>query len=535
LLHSIDGCVRQRRIGYRRGIGCAAGARCRFGAVAALGTGACLRTDDASCITGQPRAADGGLAVAGLRDERIQRMALLICLGALASLIFLAYRGFSVILIAPLAAMAAVLMTDPAAVAPAFSGLYMDKLGTFVKLYFPVFLLGAVFGKLIEISGAARSLVGGITRLFGPNHAILAIAVVGMLLTYGGVSVFVVVFATYPFAVELFRQADIPKRLIPATIALSAFTITMDALPGTPQIQNIIPTTFFKTTAYAAPLLGIVSALITFVACFSYLVWQQRRAAVRGEGYGSGHVNEPDDRGDAVHLPVALALLPLLVVALGNRAFLALVERGYGRPAIAALTPAAPVVQEVKANAALWSLEAALLLGIVSIILIGWTSIRTRFAQASQAAIAGSLLASLNTASEYGFGAVIAALPGFHRIAEALSTIRDPLLNVAVTTNILCGITGSASGGLSLTLGAFADRFIENAEASGIPLEVVHRIASLASGGMDTLPHNGAIITLLAVTGLTHRQAYKDIFVITIIKTLTAFLAVAIYYSVGVV
>lgn len=467
-------------------------------------------------------------------------MSLVICLAALAVLIVLAYRGFSVILIAPLAAMGAVLLTDPSAVAPAFSGLYMDKLGTFVKLYFPVFLLGAVFGKLIEVSGAARSIVGGITRLFGPAHAILAITIVGMLLTYGGVSVFVVVFATYPFAVELFRQAEIPKRLIPATIAFSAFTITMDALPGTPQIQNIIPTTFFKTDAYAAPLLSIAAAAFTFAACFAYLIWQQRRAAARGEGYGTGHRNEPDEiAGDASGPPVWLALVPLLVVAAGNRLILTAVETSYGGQAVAALSPrtagSAPIVQEVKANAALWSLEAALLLGIACVTVIGWRTIRARFAGASQAAIGGSLLASLNTASEYGFGAVIAALPGFHRIADALATIRDPLLNVAVTTNILCGITGSASGGLSLTLGAFADRFVAAANASGIPLEVMHRIASLASGGMDTLPHNGAIITLLAVTGLTHREAYKDIFVITIIKTLTAFVAIGIFYATGLV
>lgn len=464
-------------------------------------------------------------------------MSLIVCLCALAGLIFLAYRGFSVILVAPLAAMAAVLLTDPSAVAPAFSGLFMDKLGTFVKLYFPVFLLGAVFGKLIEVSGAARSIVGWVTRLFGPGHAILAITIVGMVLTYGGVSVFVVVFATYPFAVEMFRQADIPKRLMPATIAFSAFTITMDALPGTPQIQNIIPTTFFRTTAYAAPSLSLLVAIFTFALCFAYLRWQQQRAAHRGEGYGANHRNEPEWVVNDPVLPVWLALLPLALVAVGNRLFLVLVQTRYGDKATALLNPAlpsaAPIVQEVKVNAALWSLEAALLLGIAAAALIGWKTIRARFTEASQAAIGGSLLASLNTASEYGFGAVIAALPGFHQIASALSTIRDPLLNVAVTTNILCGMTGSASGGLSLTLGAFADRFIEAAHSSGIPLDVMHRIASLASGGMDTLPHNGAIITLLAVTGLTHRQAYKDIFVITIIKTLTAFVAIAVFYLTG--
>ena len=316
-------------------------------------------------------------------------MSLIVCLGALAALILLAYRGFSVILVAPLAAMAAVLLTEPSAVAPAFSGLFMDKLGSFVKLYFPIFLLGAIFGKLVEVSGAARSIVAGITRLFGPGHAILAITVVGMVLTYGGVSVFVVVFATYPFAVEMFRQADIPKRLIPATIAFSAFTITMDALPGTPQIQNIIPTTFFKTTAYAAPLLSIMASSFTFVSCLAYLSWRQSRAAARGEGYGSGHRNEPEAAGGAPTIAVWLAVLPLLVVAVGNRVFLSLIQSGYGVRAVASLNPgsptAVPITQEVKANAALWSLEAALLLGILAVIVIGWHEIRGRFAEAGAA------------------------------------------------------------------------------------------------------------------------------------------------------
>ncbi|MCC6441666.1 MAG: GntP family permease, partial [Rhodanobacteraceae bacterium] len=172
-------------------------------------------------------------------------MSFLIVLAALCFLMLVAYRGYSVILFAPVAALGAVLLTDPSLVAPMFTGLFMDKMVGFLKLYFPVFLLGAIFGKLIEISGFSKSIVAAVIRLFGPQRAMLSIVVVCALLTYGGVSLFVVVFAVYPFAAELFRQSDIPKRLIPGTIALGAFTFTMDALPGTPQIQNIIPASFF--------------------------------------------------------------------------------------------------------------------------------------------------------------------------------------------------------------------------------------------------------------------------------------------------
>src|SRR4051794_1749256 len=194
-------------------------------------------------------------------------MSFLIAIAALVLLMFVAYRGFSVILFAPIAAMLAVLVTDPAAVPPVFTGIFMDKMVGFVKLYFPVFLLGAVFGKVIELSGFSKSIVSAVIGLVGRERAMLSIVLVGAVLTYGGVSLFVVVFAVYPFAAEMFRQGGIPKRLIPGTIGLGAFTFTMDSLPGTPQIQNIIPTTFFKTDTWAAPILGTIGAFFILAAC----------------------------------------------------------------------------------------------------------------------------------------------------------------------------------------------------------------------------------------------------------------------------
>jgi H+/gluconate symporter-like permease len=167
-------------------------------------------------------------------------LSFLVAIAALVFLMVAAYRGHSVILFAPIAAMGAVLLTDPSAVAPVFTGLFMERMAGFVKLYFPVFLLGAIFGKLIEVSGFARAIVASSVAILGRDRAMLAIVFVAAILTYGGVSLFVVVFAVYPFAAELFRRSNIPKRLIPATIALGAFTFTMDSLPGTPQIQNII-------------------------------------------------------------------------------------------------------------------------------------------------------------------------------------------------------------------------------------------------------------------------------------------------------
>jgi len=466
-------------------------------------------------------------------------MSFLIVLAALAFLMFAAYRGYSVILFAPIAALGAVLLTDPTAVAPVFSGIFMEKMVGFVKLYFPVFMLGAVFGKVIELSGFSEAIVNAAIRYIGRSRANAVIVAVCALLTYGGVSLFVVVFAVYPFAAELYRQSNIPKRLMPGAIALGAFSFTMDSLPGTPQIQNIIPTTFFKTTSWAAPVLGTVGSLFIVVVGLSYLEWRRRAALARGEGYGTSLVNEPE-RVAATSLPhPALALLPLVVVGVANFVLTRMIPQWYGDaftvPAEILPGVHTPVTATIKTVVAIWSVEAALLLGIVVVIVTAFRRVSSRFADGSKAAVGGALLAAMNTASEYGFGGVIAALPGFIVVSDALKSIPNPLVNAAVSVSSLAGITGSASGGMSIALAAMSDLFIKGAQAAQIPLEVLHRVVSMASGGMDTLPHNGAVITLLAVTGLTHKESYREIFAVTVIKTLAVFFVIAFYYVTGLV
>jgi len=345
-----------------------------------------------------------------------------------------------------------------------------------------------------------------------------------------------VVFAVYPFAAEMFRQGNIPKRLIPGTIALGAFTFTMDSLPGTPQIQNIIPTTFFKTTTLAAPVLGTVGGLFILVCGLIYLEFRRRQAG--NEGYGTNHIQEPEAI-DTSHLanPV-IAILPLVVVGVANLILTKVIPAAYGPTATVALTAAAqahPVTQSIASVVSIWAVEGALILGILTVVLFAWRAVTLRFAEGTKAAIAGALLASMNTASEYGFGAVIAALPGFLVIADSLKAIPNPLVNEAITVSVLAGITGSASGGMSIALAAMADQFIKAANEAGIPMEVLHRVAAMASGGMDTLPHNGAVITLLAVTGMTHKTSYRDIFAITCIKTMAVFVVIGVYYTTGLV
>jgi H+/gluconate symporter-like permease len=461
-------------------------------------------------------------------------MSFVIVLLALALLMFVAYRGFSVILFAPVCALLAVLFTDPALVLPMFSGVFMDKMVGFIKSYLPVFLLGAVFGKVIELSGFARSIVSAVIRLVGRERTMLSIVLVCALLTYGGVSLFVVVFAVYPFAAEMFRQGGIPKRLIPGTIALGAFTFTMDALPGSPQIQNIIPTTFFKTDTWAAPWLGVIGSVFILVVGLGYLEWRRRKAAATGEGYGTRLLNEPEPFTEEKLPNPWLAVAPLVIVGVANKVFTMLIPRFYGETHTAQLPGMAkPLATQVSSVVAIWAVEGALLLGILTVVAFAFKPLKDRFAEGSKTAVAGALLAATNTASEYGFGGVIAALPGFLVIAEGLKAIPGVLVNEAITVTALAGITGSASGGMSIALATMADSFIAGAQTAGIPLEVLHRVAAMASGGMDTLPHNGAVITLLAVTGLTHRDSYRDIFAITLVKSAAVFVVIGVFYLTG--
>lgn len=479
-------------------------------------------------------------------------MDLIVVLLALGLLMFVAYRGFSVILFAPICALFAVLLTNPDYVLPFFSNIFMEKMVGFIKLYFPVFLLGAIFGKVVEMSGLAESIAKTIVQLVGAKRAILAIVLMGAILTYSGVSLFVVVFAVYPFAVNLFREANIPKRLIPGTIALGAFTFTMDALPGTPQIQNVIPTTFFKTDIYAAPALGIIGAIFVFILGFLYLESRRKKAEKAGEGYfGFEGAEIAATQSDAsvetessfsTSTPTKLsrqllAFVPLILVGVMNKFFTLSLPKwypnGFDFNAIGLKTFGKV---ELPAVLAVWSVEMALAIGIVATLAYDWKRVKVNFQAGLNASIGGALLAVMNTGAEYGFGGVISSLPGFGVVSKGISeTFTNPLINGAVTTTTLAGITGSASGGMGIALSAMSGKYLEAIAQFNIPPEVMHRVISMASGGMDTLPHNGAVITLLAVTGLTHRQSYRDIFAITIIKTLAVFFIIAVYSLTGLV
>ncbi|MBE3555123.1 MAG: GntP family permease [Thermicanus sp.] len=449
---------------------------------------------------------------------------------SLGLLMFLAYRGFSVIAFAPIFAILAALFSGMA-IMPTYTEIFLPNLANYVKIYFPFFLLGAIFGKTMEESGAAKAIAKMIVEKLGKNQAILSVVLAAAILTYGGVSLFVVAFAVYPFAASIFREAGIPKRLLPAAIALGAFTFTMDALPGTPQIQNSIPMKFFNTDLYAAPVFGTLGAIIVFVTGILYLEWRKRSAQAKGEGYGEGHINEPDQVEEELMPNPWISLIPLFSVLAMT---LILQKMVFPHWDIAAWATKKPYKMDPKGLGGTmnnWALIIALVIGILLSFAINPKRIKGRLAKAINMGAIGSLLAVMNTASEVGFGNVIKSLPGFQTIAHALMGINangSPLLSEAVTVNTLAGVTGSASGGMSIALDTFGAQYLEWANRVGISPELLHRVAAMSSGGMDTLPHNGAVITLLGIAGLTHKQSYKDIFVITLIKTATVFLLIGL-------
>ncbi|HMQ13998.1 MAG TPA: GntP family permease, partial [Candidatus Competibacter phosphatis] len=440
-------------------------------------------------------------------------------------LMYLAYRGINVLVLAPLMALLAVLIGGGFDVLlPTYTQIFMKELGGYLIKFFPLFLLGAIFGKLMDDSGSARSIAHWIVAKVGKDRGILAIVLSCGILTYGGVSLFVVAFAVYPIGAALFREVGMPKRFIPGAIALGSFTFTMTAFPGTPAIQNAIPAPFFGTNTFAAPGLGVIGGLIMLIGGTLWLHIRAKRAMAAGEGYGEHPHEGLDTKGDLEHSPPFLiALLPILLVIGFNALFTYVVFPNTSFDALA--DPKFGAIK-LSAVAGLWSIIVALIIAIVFIIVVHWQRWRN-VVESVNIGTMGSLLPIFNTASEVGYGNVIASLPAFLVVKDAvLSVSSNPLVSEAVAVGTLAGITGSASGGMSIALSTLGAHYLDLANAVGISPELLHRVAVMSSGSFDSLPHNGAVITLLSICRLTHRQSYFDIFMVSVAIPVSALVVV---------
>ncbi len=438
---------------------------------------------------------------------------------SLCLLMGLAYRNHSVIVIAPLCALVAVVIDGELPLTATYTQIFMTSLGTFIQRYFPLFLLGSIFGKLMEETGSAGTIAQSVVGLIGSRHAILALVLTCALLTYGGVSLFVVVFTVFPIAVVLFRHANLPKRLIPASIALGSFTFTMTALPGTVQIQNLIPMPFFKTDSYAAPVMGLTASAIMFAGGIGWLTFRARQARHRGEGFTVETDFEESskdlDLANAGRPSLRVALLPLLCMVVLNFGLSQYLVPGWKADYLGEKRFGATSLDKV---AGTWSTILAMAGAIVCMLALHRGRVRTMRESIARGAD-GALLPVFNAASEFGYGSTIAALAGFETVKQWMASVAPsrPLISEALSVNVLAGITGSASGGLSIALEALGQTFYERGLAAGISPEAMHRVASLSCGGLDTLPHNGAVITLLLICGRTHRESYADIAVVSLV------------------
>lgn len=465
---------------------------------------------------------------------------------SLAFLITMAYRGHSVLYIAPIAATIAVLFSGMPVIA-SYTQIFMPAMAGFIGQYFPLFLTGAILGTLMTITGFARSMAVWLSQLFGSGRAIFVTVLSTSLLIYGGVSAWVVVFTIFPVATALFKESDIPRRLMPAAIGLGIFTFSLASVPGSPQIHNTMPTSYFGTNTFAAPILSLLTAALVFSLGMAWLNRRSKKLRADGESFSdttvleqrvaaksdSSHsslsrsgsqvatdrqVTESDGAAGLSKAKVAIrgiqGMMPILIVAavnaLGTYVVIPAMNTDY-------LAQEEFGSTDVSSVAGVWSVTLALFAGIVYIFIVRFRDLPELIKSLSEGAQRAVLPVSI-TASEIGYGAVITTLAAFAIIRDGLFSLTDNALVTGVlATAGISGITGSASGGLGISLRTFGDELATAAVEQGIDPELMHRLIAMSSTSFDSLPHNGAMITMLVVCGLTHRESYKDIFVVTVL------------------
>ena len=383
---------------------------------------------------------------------------------SLSLIIFLAYKGYSTIITAPIVALLTVLLIGGDSnrqLMVHYTEVYMGGFSGFVKNYFPIFLTGAIFAKLMEEALYAKSIANFITKNLGKDKTILAVVLAGAILTYGGVSLFTVAFVLYPIANVLFKESNIPKRLIPGTIALGAFTFTMTALPGTPEIQNVIPMRYFGTDTFAAPLIGVVASILMLLLGLTWLTYRVRKAHSNLEGYGSYNIEDKSSENNNIP-KILLAVTPILIIFISNlffsKVFYKLVDGSY-------LSKYNLVLDNVSGT---WSVIISIVIAILFIILINFKKI-SNLNQVLNQGIYNSFLPLLSSSAIVGYGSVIKSLPVFITLQSVILNLSsNPIISEALSVNIICGITASASGGLTITLDALAPTFISMSQSLNI-------------------------------------------------------------------
>ncbi|MGW6778500.1 GntP family permease [Brucella pseudogrignonensis] len=479
-------------------------------------------------------------------------MGLLGILLGLILLMWFAYRGWSVLLLAPAAALLAALISGEPLLAN-WTSTFMSGTANFVARWFPLFLLGGIFGKLMDDSGSITAIAHSLTERLGVKRTMLSVVLASAVVTYGGVSVFVAFFVLVPMAREMFKAANIPARLMPAAIGLGAFTFTMSAMPGTPSTNNAIPMPYFGTTTFAAPGLGIIASIITL----AFGMWWLQRAEARARLAGENYVDALGaDQSSAVEIseklreqstltgdfdpaeldhgvratdkpPFFLALLPLLVVIVVNflMALIILPRLDFS------FLSQPPWGIDVSSAIGLWAVLIALAAAILTLIAVNFRRLRA-IRESLDAGANSSVLPILTIASLVGFGAVVAAMPAFTLVRDAVLQVPGgPLVSLVVAMNALAALTGTASGGMAIALNALGEQYLQLAHQYGIDPALMHRLTVISAGTLDALPHNGTVLLLLQISKQTHASSYFDMVMTVIVGVIISLVAVFILGS----
>ncbi|MEL7388012.1 MAG: GntP family permease [Pseudomonadota bacterium] len=411
---------------------------------------------------------------------------------ALIALIVLTLRGVNLFISAPLCAVVVALSSGvplfQVSEQASFVSGYMSGFAGFVQAWFLMFLLGSLFGKLMEDSGAADAVARYIVNKLGMKYAVLAVVLACALLTYGGVSVFIVAFSVYPMALSLFKDANLPRRFIPAALAFGSVTFTMTSA-GSPEIQNWIPIKYLGTSPYAAWQESLVIAI--FMAGLGYVLLQYmiKRAIANGEQF-EVRDNDPEATRNKLPSPIT-GVIPLLVV----------------------LALSFTLHETLQQNA----LIVALLGGVISLFIINLKYFINIEAAVNQATT-GALVAIGNTAAVVGFGAVAKLTPAFQDAVVMMTQIPGhELIGAAIAVSVIAGLTGSASGGQAIALPLVAPHYMD----LGVEADELHRVVAISSGAIDTLPHNGYVVTTIrAICGEKHQDAYWPLAMLTVVVPL---------------
>ncbi|WP_033118190.1 GntP family permease [Intestinimonas butyriciproducens] len=404
----------------------------------------------------------------------------------LALVMFLVFKKVNIV-IASIIASIVLAVLDRQDIITAMTETFMTGTANYVKNFFLLFFVSALFGKIMESTGAAAAIARGLANLLGEKFAILGVLIAGMVLCYGGISALVIAFTMYPLTLAVFKRANLPRRLIPGAIAAGCFTFAAAALPGTPQTINVTPIPYLGTTVIAGASIGIICGVIGIALIFVYMYWETARAKTAGDGFAADAatleaLSRADEAGAGIN-PL-LALVPILVVII--------------------------LLVGLKVNVLV-----SMLTGSAICILLFYKNVKNISGLLADS-VQSAMSAAITTGCIVGYGSVVSSSTGYATLSAALLSLdAPPLISYGLTTTILAGAAGSGTGGLAIALENLAPQYLE----MGISAELLHRIGCMCAIGLDSLPHCGAVVVLLTLAGMTHKDSYKQIFVTTVLIT----------------